>query len=72
MRATSEQLLEVFDLCLFTLAISAQEHLIDCPTREQAQYWGDALWIAYSLWRGFGERSYLEYYLEAFLHVPIN
>jgi hypothetical protein len=67
-----ETLQAVFDLCRYTLEIGAQEHLIDCPTREQTQYWGDALWIAESLWRGFGERSYLEWYLEGFLHVPFN
>jgi hypothetical protein len=67
-----ERLQQVFDLCRYTLAVGAQEHLIDCPTREQTQYWGDALWIAESLWRGFGEPSYLEWYLDGFLHVPFN
>ncbi|MBN1582363.1 MAG: hypothetical protein JXA89_16775, partial [Anaerolineae bacterium] len=67
-----ERLQQIFDLCRYTLEVGAQEHLIDCPTREQTQYWGDALWIAESLWRGFGARSYLEWYLESFLHVPFN
>ena len=62
----------IFDLCRYTLEAGAQEHLIDCPTREQTQYWGDGLYIAESLWRGFGERSYLEWYLEGFLHVPFR
>lgn len=62
----------IWDLCAYTLQVAPQEHLIDCPTREQAQYWGDALFIAESLWKGFGERSYLEWYLECFLHVPVG
>jgi len=66
------ELRRIFDLCCYTLEVGVQEHLIDCPTREQTQYWGDALHIADSLWVGFGERSYLEWYLEGFLHVPIR
>ncbi len=66
------ELQRVFDLCRYTLEVGAQEHLIDCPTREQTQYWGDGLYIAESLWVGFGERSYLEWYLEGFLHVPFR
>jgi len=62
----------IFELCRHTLAVAAQEHLIDCPTREQAQYWGDGVFIAESLWSGFGEPSYMKWYLECFLHVPVN
>jgi len=71
-RAETEMLQRIADVCEHTLAVGAQEHLIDCPTREQAQYWGDAVFIAQSLWKGFGEPSYLQWYLECFLHVPIN
>jgi alpha-L-rhamnosidase len=67
-----EELQQIFDLCRYTLQVGVQEHLIDCPTREQTQYWGDALFVAQSLWDGFGERSYLEWYLECFLHVPFR
>jgi len=67
-----EPLQQIFDLCRRTLEVGVQEHLIDCPTREQAQYWGDALFIAQSLWKGFGEPRYLEWYLDCFLHVPFN
>jgi hypothetical protein len=63
---------QIFDLCRRTLEISVREHLIDCPTREQAQYWGDAVFIAQSLWVGFGEPAYLRWLLECFLHVPFN
>ncbi len=67
-----EALGRIVAICQHTLAIGAQEHLIDCPTREQAQYWGDGVFIAQSLWKGFGEPSYLQWYLECFLRVPIN
>jgi alpha-L-rhamnosidase len=67
-----ETLQQIFALCRRTLEVGVQEHLIDCPTREQAQYWGDALFIAQSLWQGFGEPRYLEWYLDCFLHVPFN
>jgi hypothetical protein len=67
-----ERLKAIFDLCQRTLEVGTQEHLIDCPTREQAQYWGDAVFIAQSLWRGFGEESYLKWYLDCFLHAPFN
>ncbi|OHB41600.1 MAG: hypothetical protein A2Y13_03910 [Planctomycetes bacterium GWC2_45_44] len=62
----------VFELCQHTLEICGQEHLIDCPTREQLQYWADAVFIAQSLWKGFQEESYLRWYLECFLHVPFK
>jgi len=69
--ATKDRLLQrIFAMCQHTLAICAQEHLIDCPTREQAQYWGDGVFIAESLWVGFGEPSYLQWYLDCFIHVP--
>lgn len=71
-RTEDAELQRVYDLCQYTLEVGAQEHLIDCPTREQTQYWGDALFIAESLWAGYGERSYLEWYLEGYLHVPFK
>ena len=67
-----ETLRRVFDLCRRTLEVGVQEHLIDCPTREQAQYWGDALFIAESLWVGFDDRRYLELYLDGFVHAPLT
>jgi len=67
-----KKLFEIFNLCRYTLVTGIQELMIDCPTREQAQYWGDALFIALSLLKGYGEISYLEFYLEEFLHAPFN
>lgn len=63
---------EIVEICRRTLQVCAQEHLIDCPTREQTQYWGDGVFIAQSLYRGFGEASYLQFYLECFLRVPFQ
>jgi hypothetical protein len=71
-RATDDELQNIFDLCRCTLEVGVQEHLIDCPTREQAQYWGDAVFIAQSLWQGWDERSYLEWILECFIHAPFR
>ncbi len=66
------ELQRIADLCRRTLEIGVQEHLIDCPTREQTQYWGDAVFIAQSLARGAGEFRYLTWYLECFLRVPLR
>ena len=72
LHSDDEELQRIFALCAHTLAVGAQEHLIDCPTREQAQYFGDAVFVAQNLWRGFGEPAYLQWYLECFLHAPLN
>jgi hypothetical protein len=69
---SDKELQRIFDLCRRTLEVGVQEHLIDCPTREQAQYWGDAVFIAQSWWKGADERSYLEWYLACFLNVPFD
>jgi alpha-L-rhamnosidase len=71
-RLDDPRLQQIFDLCQRTLEVGVQEHLIDCPTREQGQYWGDAVFIAESLWTGFGRDEYLRWYLECFLHVPVR
>jgi hypothetical protein len=71
-QADDPALQAVVDLCVRTLQVGVQEHLIDCPTREQAQYFGDGLFIAQSLLEGFGDRRYLEWYLDCFLHVPFR
>jgi len=67
-----EKIQKIFELCKYTLEISAQEHLVDCPTREQSQYWGDALFIAESLWKGFSEKKYFNWYLDCYINVPIK
>jgi len=70
--SADKELQKIFELCKYTLEISAQEHLIDCPTREQSQYWGDALFIAESLWKGFSEKKYFNWYLDCYINVPIK
>ena len=72
LRAPDEKLQKIFDLCRTTLEVGVQEHLVDCPTREQAQYWGDGVFIAQSLWKGWGEKSHLEYILACFIHAPFR
>ena len=63
---------KIFDLCRRTLEVGVQEYLIDCPSREQAQYWGDGVFIAQGLWKGFGARAWLEFFLEGYLHAPFR
>jgi alpha-L-rhamnosidase len=65
-------LADILNICWHTLEVSAQEHLIDCPSREQTQYWGDGVFIAQTYWKAFGEETYLRYYLDCFLHAPLN
>ncbi len=69
---TDERLAAVFTLCRHTLEIGAQEHLVDCPTREQTPAFGDGLFAAESIWEGFCEPSFFEWYLEAFIQAPLN
>jgi hypothetical protein len=67
-----ERLQRIFALCRRTLEVGVQEHLIDCPTREQAQYWGDAAFIARSLGIGWGEWSWLRWFLDCFIRAPFR
>ena len=70
--AANAQLQAISELCHRTLAVGVQEHLIDCPTREQAQYWGDGVFIAQALAVGCDEPAYLRFYLDAFIAVPFT
>ena len=63
---------KIFSVCIHTLEISPQEHLVDCPTREQSPAWADSLHVAKSLWKGFGERGYMHWYLEAYIRAPLD
>lgn len=71
-RAADADLSRVLAICRQTLEVCAQEHLIDCPSREQTQYWGDGVFIAQSYAVAFGEPAYLRWYLDGFLHVPFK
>jgi len=72
LNSDDSELQRIFDMCMYTLRISAQEHLVDCPTREQLQYWGDGVFIAQGLWQAFGEDAYLRWFLECFIHCPFR
>ena len=70
-KSENKETQKIFDLCKYTLQISVQEHLIDCPTREQAQYWGDGLFVAESIWQGFSEKKYFNWFLDCYIDVPL-
>jgi len=45
LRTADDELQQVWDVTKHTLEVGTQEVHVDCPTREQAAYWGDAAWI---------------------------
>ena len=52
-----------------TLCISSQEIQVDCPTREQAVYWGDGVWTALWFFYLTGDIGYLRHMLLSAEHV---
>lgn len=62
--ATSDAALQrVWEIGRHTLTVGTQEVQVDCPTREQAAYWGDACWIGlWTLWQT-GNVSHLRHLL---------
>lgn len=62
--ATSDEVLQsVWEVGRHTLTVGTQEVQVDCPTREQAAYWGDACWIGlWTLWQT-GNASHLRHLL---------
>lgn len=54
---------QLFHVSLQTLQVSTQEVQVDCPTREQAPYFGDAVWTG--LWVAWltGDDSHLRHLL---------
>lgn len=66
------ELAHIVRLCERTLLASSMEHVVDCPTREQAPAFLDGLIASAALLRGFGEPSYLLWHLEALLQAPLN
>ncbi len=49
--SSDETLNRVWEIGRHTLRVATQEVQVDCPTREQAAYWGDATWIGlWTLW----------------------
>ena len=65
---SDDRLNAIWDLCERTIRIGTQEGLIDCPTREQAPYVGDANHVAGWISRLTGDYSYWCYLVrEAFV-----
>lgn len=62
---------QIWDTSLHTLRVSSQEIQVDCPTREQAAYWGDGLWCAYWTFRLTGDASYFKHLLISAAHTQL-
>ncbi len=48
----------IWEICADTAEMSLQDVMVDCPTREQAQYWGDLLVVGKILKEIHGDTSY--------------
>ncbi len=60
---SDERLQRIWDIGRHTLRVGTQEVQVDCPTREQAAYWGDAGWIGlWTLWMT-GDAGHLKHLL---------
>lgn len=60
---SDENLQRVWEIGRHTLTVGSQEAQVDCPTREQAAYWGDACWIGlWTLWQT-GDACHLRHLL---------
>ncbi len=61
--SSDETLNRIWEIGKHTLRIGTQEVQVDCPTREQAAYWGDATWIGlWTLWLT-GNRDHVRHLL---------
>ena len=60
---SDERVQRIWEVGQHTLQVGSQEVHVDCPTREQAAYWGDACWIG--MWTGWhtGDFSHLKHLL---------
>ncbi len=53
----------IWEVSRHTIEVGTQEVQVDCPTREQAAYWGDAIWIGlWTLWLT-GDASHMKHLL---------
>lgn len=69
---TPDALLQkIWDTSLHTLRVSSQEIQVDCPTREQAAYWGDGLWCALWTFQLTGDASYFKHLLLSAAHTQL-
>ncbi len=69
---TDPDLRRIVAMCERTLAVAPQEHIVDCPTREQSPAFADGLIASAALLKGFCRPSYLLWHLEATLRAPLN
>jgi len=61
--SSDEMLNRIWAIGRHTLRVGTQEVQVDCPTREQAAYWGDATWIGlWTLWMT-GDCSHVKHLL---------
>lgn len=60
-----ERLERIWEIGVHTLRGGTQEVQVDCPTREQAAYWGDAAWIGLWTLALTGDASHLRHLLLA-------
>jgi len=65
MTGADSELTRLFDLCGRTLRLGAQETLVDCPTREQSTYVGDAHAMARWTWTLTGDARYWKRLVQA-------
>jgi hypothetical protein len=63
---------QIFRLCRNTLRKGVQEHLIDCPTREQTPAWADSQFTGRGIWIAFGVEGYLCQYMDMYIQAPVN
>ncbi len=62
--SSSDDTLErIWHTGVHTLKVGTQEVHVDCPTREQAAYWGDAAWIGLWTLAHTGDASHLRHLL---------
>lgn len=61
--ASDKMLKRIWAIGRHTMQVGTQEVQVDCPTREQAAYWGDAVWIGlWTLWMT-GDCNHLKHLL---------
>ncbi len=53
-----DEINQIWDISVNAVKLCSQDLLIDCPTREQAQYWGDLVTAAPVLAYAFGDTKY--------------
>lgn len=68
-KSSDELLNRIWDAGLHTIAVNSQDIQVDCPTREQALYWGDGVWLGLWTFHLTGDTSFLKHMLLSAEHV---